>query len=213
LENRPPAAGPRSIYGPLPEGSYGLGNPPASAWAEYAYRFDELVLGEQLANIAELVKTGSVGAGEENCTAYLMETAGSSLNPQASDTHPPVQVKQRAEALRLLGFIGSRDTIPYLAGVYSGDPDPSVRAAAAEAIGRVGLDPEGIALKAFAQTVTAAAGDEQVLIATASAIGALCRFSGPPLSDSGVRLLGVLSSDYMPAAVRSRARREIAGLR
>jgi outer membrane protein assembly factor BamB len=138
-----------------------------------------------------------------------METASTSLSHQVSDTHPPVQVKQRTEAVRLLGFIGSRETIPFLSNVYVGDPDPTVKAAAAEAIGRIGVDPDGIALKAFAQSAMATARDEQVLIAAASAIGSLCRFSGPPLSESGVRLLGLLGRDFMPAPVRAQVKREM----
>jgi outer membrane protein assembly factor BamB len=203
----------QSLYGPAPEGSYGLGNPPPSSWADYPYRFSEFELGLRLNNIAGLIQAGQMGPGEPDYTASLMETAGSSLNPRVSITLPPVQVKQRTEAVRLLGFIGSRETIPYLAGVYSGDPDSSVKAEAAEAIGRIGVDPDGIALDAFARTISAAARDEQVLIATASAIGALCRFSGPPLSESGIRLLGLLSRDFMPTRVRSQALRETASLR
>jgi outer membrane protein assembly factor BamB len=212
LENRLHTQG-QSLYGPAPEGSYGLGNPPPSPWADYVYRFEESELNTRLADIAELIRTGKVGENEGAYMAYLMETASTSLNPQVSDTHPPVQVKQRAEALRLLGFIGSRETIPFLSNVYVGDPDPTVKAAAAEAIGRIGVDPEGIALKAFAQSAMAAARDEQVLIAAASAIGSLCRFSGPPLSESGVRLLGILGRDFMPTPVRAQAKRELDSMR
>jgi outer membrane protein assembly factor BamB len=93
------------------------------------------------------------------------------------------------------------------------DYDPSVKSAAAEAIGRIGTDPEGIALRAFAQAITASTRDEQILTATAMAIGSLCRFSGPPLSDSGVKLLGIIERDFMPAKARAQARRETASMR
>jgi outer membrane protein assembly factor BamB len=88
-----------------------------------------------------------------------------------------------------------------------------VRTAAAEAIGRIGTDPEGIALMAFSKTINAANRDERVLRSVAAAIGSLCRFSGPPLSDSGLKLLGIMERDFMPAAVRAQARQEIASLR
>jgi outer membrane protein assembly factor BamB len=160
-----------------------------------------------------MIKEGKVGEKELVYTAYLREIAGSAMAPQTSKTHPPVHVLFRPEAARLLGYIGSRGTVPCLADLYLKDIDPSVQAAAAESIGRIGTDPEGIALQAFSQTISAANRDEQTLTAVASAIGALCRFSGPPLSGSGLRLLALLEREFMPAMVRSRARREIASLR
>ena len=89
------------------------------------------------------------------------------------------------------------------------------RAAAAVAIGRIGVDPEGLALRAFENAVHApnAMKDETVLTAVASATGALCRFSGPPLSDAGVRLLTILSADDKPPITRRQAQREIRSLR
>jgi outer membrane protein assembly factor BamB len=144
-----------------------------------------------------------------------METAGSATGPQASNTHPLVHVRQRVEALRLLGYIGSRESISFLTNVFIKDPDSSVKAAAAEAIGRIGVDPDGIAMRAFSTTATAASQvkEEQVLTAAAAAIGSLCRFSGPPLSDSGVKLLSILGSGNMPPKTQSQARRELSQLR
>ena len=51
-----------------------------------------------------------------------------------------------------------------------------------------------------------------VLAATAAAAGALCRFSGPPLSASGIRLLVALGQDGGPLSVQKRARAELASL-
>ncbi|MDR2663630.1 MAG: PQQ-binding-like beta-propeller repeat protein [Treponema sp.] len=203
----------RSLYGPAPEGDYGLVNPPPSPWIEDYYRFSETRMNEELARLTALIREGQVGEDEPAYAAYLREITGSSLNPRTSVTHPPVYVQHRAEAARLLGYFGSRETIPFLADLYSRDPDPLVKAAAAEAIGRIGTDPDGIALKAFAQLLAVPGRDEQVLAATAGAIGSLCRFSGPPLSDSGIKLLGILERDFMPAKVRARARQEIDALR
>ncbi|MDR2552626.1 MAG: HEAT repeat domain-containing protein [Treponema sp.] len=212
LENRvlPPG---QSLYGPAPEGNYGLANPPPSPWGRNAPYFSEAQVGEELQRLNTLIQEGRVGEDEMAYAAYLRELGGSSVNPQTSKTHPPLQVKQRAEAVRLLGFIGSRETIPFLTGLYLRDPDSAVKTAAAAAIGRIGVDPDGTALQAFRQTITAANQDEQVLVATAGAIGALCRFAGPPLSDAGIRLLGTMESSFMPAAARAQARRETASLR
>jgi outer membrane protein assembly factor BamB len=201
-----------SLYGPLPEGSYGLGDPPPSPWAGYDYNYGETVLAEKFAEITESIHAGTVGNNEAAYTAYLMEAAGSSLSLSASPVRPLVHVQHRAEAARLLGYIGSRETIVFLSGLFAKDPDPAVKAAAAEAIGRIGVDPDGVALMAFARAAVQT-GEEQVLTATAAAIGSLCRFSGPPLSENGIRLLSVLANDIMPGRTRARARQELDILR
>jgi outer membrane protein assembly factor BamB len=201
-----------SLYGPLPEGSYGMGSPPPSPWAGYDYNYGEDVLRERFAEITENIHAGNTGGDEAAYTAYLMEAAGSSMSPAASPVRPLVQVQYRAEAARLLGYIGSRETIVFLSGLFAKDPDSTVKAAAAEAIGRIGVDPDGVALRAFAGAAIHIR-EEQVLTAAAAAIGSLCRFSGPPLSESGIRLLNILGGDAMPGRTQAQARRELDGLR
>ena len=126
-----------------------------------------------------------------------MEIAGSvSQGPVNQDRlHPLVHVHHRVEAARLLSYIGSRETIPFLADLCRSDPDSLVKAAAASAIGSIGVDPDGVAMAVFTSMVfpLIPGRDEQVMAAIAVATGALCRFSGPPLSESGVRLLSALA--------------------
>ncbi|MDR2028908.1 MAG: PQQ-binding-like beta-propeller repeat protein [Treponema sp.] len=207
----------RSIYGPAPEGSYGTGNPPPSPWADYYFRFDEGEIKTQLETIEGAIREGRVGEDEKSFVAYLMEIAGSPGNTPAAaaSLHPPVQAGQRVEALRLLAYLGSRETIPFLAALFYRDREPLVRAAAAAAIGRIGVDPEGTALRAFTAAVSSPSPlrDEQVLVSVAAAAGALCRFSGPPLSDAGVKLLVVLAGKDRPQLVQRAARRELDSLR
>jgi outer membrane protein assembly factor BamB len=206
----------QSLYGPAPEGSYGTGNPPPSSWADYYFRFDPAELDAQLDRIAAAIREGRVGEDELDFTAYLMEAAGSEPSlPRSRTVVPRVQPRHRIEAVRLLAYLGSRETLPFLAALFSRERDPPVKAAIAEAVGRIGIDPEGLALQAFTALVspTAPAQDEQVLEAVGAAIGALCRFSGPPLSDTGVRLLMVLAGEEQPPAARNRARQEIESLR
>ena len=205
----------RLLYGEAPEGSYGTGNPGPSSQADYYYRFDETEMEARLAEIRRAVRDGSVGDNEKEYTAWLMETAGSlSANPRTGN-HPPVQARFRVEAARLLAYIGSRETIPFLADLFNRDPEVLVKAAAAEAIGKIGVDPEGIALKAFEDAVyppSPTLSDETALSAVVGATGALCRFSGPPLSYAGIHLLTILSGADKPPMVRSRAQREIKSL-
>jgi outer membrane protein assembly factor BamB len=207
----------QTLYGFVPEGSYGTGNPPPSPWAEYHFRFEDPVLKAELDRISRAIREGQVGGEEKNFAAYLMEVADSpGVNPgPGALLTPPVRIGYRVEAVRLLGYIGSRETIPFLAERYYRDRDSLVKAAAAESIGRIGVDPQGIALRAFTALIFPPVpyGDEQVLAATASAAAALCRFSGPPLSDRGIRLLVALAGEDRPRMVRERARRELASLR
>ncbi|QQO07940.1 PQQ-binding-like beta-propeller repeat protein [Breznakiella homolactica] len=204
----------QSIYGPAPEASYGLGNPPPSSHSGYYYRNEEEELKKNLGTIEDAVRRGSVGLLEPEYIAYLMEVAGSgTANPGSS--RPEIHVRYRAEALRILSFLGSRETIPFLTRVFRREQDPTVKAAAADAIGRIGVDPDGIALGAFAEMVFPPGfiSDERLLLSIVTSTAALCRFSGPPLSDAGVRLLVSLGTDDKPPAVRTRVQRELATLR
>lgn len=204
----------RSIYGPAPKGSYGIAGPRSGT--EIQFNLDDQELRARFSQIRARVGTGTVGEAEREYTAYLMEIADS-MGPhptREARQHPRVSLIYRTEALRLLGIIGSRETIPFLAGLYSYDQDSLIKAAAAEAIGSIGVDPEGIALRAFSALVFPPIPyrDEQALAATAAAAGALCRFSGPPLSEDGIKLLVALAADDRPRLVRIRARQELASL-
>jgi len=214
----------RLLYGEMPEGSYGTGNPPSS-WIHYYPGLYEEEMEERLAEIRQAIKTGSVGERETEYTSWLMEIAGSIsaniamarlTNRELSESErPPAPVIYRIEAAKLLAFIGSRETIPFLSSVFIRDNEVLVKAAAAEAIGKIGVDPDGLAIRAFENAILPPLRimDETVLSSLATATGALCRFSGPPLSDAGVRILTVLSVyDRMPIA-RNQARRELASLR
>jgi outer membrane protein assembly factor BamB len=205
----------QSRYGPAAEGSYGGAVPRPSPWTEDPDRFDWAVIDGRLKTISAAIGNGQVGTEEQNYTAYLRELAGgASRAPEnRSRLHPLVHVHHRAEAARLLSYIGSRETIPFLADLLSGDPDPLVKAAAAEAIGAIGADPEGAAMAVFASLVfpPSPGRDEQVMAAIAAATGALCRFSGPPLSNSGVRLLTALAGTG-PGIARAAALRELNSL-
>jgi outer membrane protein assembly factor BamB len=206
----------QSFYGPAPEGTYGTGHPPPSPWADYQLRFESRELNRQLGRIAQAVREGRVGEDELAFTAYLMEIAGS--GPSFSRGSPPLlyaHLPHRIEAVRLLSYMGSRETIPFLADLFSREREPLVRTAAAEAIGRIGIDPEGIAFRAFAAAISPAASrkDERTLTAVGAAVGALCRFSGPPLSGAGIKLLAILAGEGQPRAAQRRARLEIESLR
>jgi outer membrane protein assembly factor BamB len=201
--------------GQAAEGSYSAGDPRPSPWAEDDNRYEWAEIRDRLETISAAIRDGRVAADEKSYAAYLMEISGSvSGAPVNQDRiHPLVHVHHRVAAARLLSYIGSRETIPFLAELCRRDPDPLVKAAAASAIGSIGADPDGVALAAFASLVFPLIPDrdEQVMAAIAAATGSLCRFSGPPLSKSGVRLLTVLASQG-PGFAQAVARQELDSL-
>jgi outer membrane protein assembly factor BamB len=203
----------RSFYGPPPEGSYGLGTPPPLSWADYSFGLGEI--DTQLGRIRRDIFAGRVGENERDYTAYLMELSGSFIRtPGASAVRPPVHIQHRIAGAQLLGYIGSRETIPFLVTLLYYEREPLVKIAAVEAIGRIGLDPDGVALKVFSTMLAPVppGGDERILTAIAAAAGSLCRFSGPPLSNAGVKILMTLTARGYPPLVRARAQAELNSL-
>jgi outer membrane protein assembly factor BamB len=205
----------RVLYGPAPEGDYGTGIPRPELYSEDYFRYDEEEIDRRLSGISRAIREGAVGNNEKEYAARLMDIAGSSLEHPFAVSHPPVFIRQRAEAARLLGYIGSRETVPFLANLFTRDKDPLVKAAAAEAMGRIGVDPEGFALRAFADAIfpPSPLREEHALASIASAAGAICRFSGPPLSEAGIRILTALAGAERPPSVRALAEGELKTLR
>jgi len=207
----------RSLNGTLPHGHYRTASPGPSLWASHFFRFEESELRARFREISWVVNNGAVGIAERHYKAWLMEVAGSQLKnppwPRAPSSTLP-DLRYRIQALRLLARIGSRETIPFLTAVFDSDPEFLVRAAAAETIGRIGVDPDSIAMEAFSRAIFPphALKDEAALFAVAEAIGALCRFSGPPLSQTGIPMLTFLAGYSDVPRVQQQARAELRNL-
>jgi outer membrane protein assembly factor BamB len=204
---------PQSMYSLRPEGSYGIGSPPPSSWTGSPLRWDEYLVENRLKIIGQEMEEGRVGTRELEYTAYLMETAGAGQKPEMSRYSPIVSLRSRIKSLELLAYIGSREIVPFLTRIFREDPDPSVKSAAALAIGAIGADIDGLALRAFSDLVLSAGfRDEQIMAAIISATAALCRYAGPPLSDAGIRILVNLNSPNRPNYIRNSARQELENL-
>ncbi|MDR0689098.1 MAG: hypothetical protein LBG08_02360 [Spirochaetaceae bacterium] len=204
---------PRGSSSALPKGGYGLGVPPPLSWRDYSFGLGEI--DPHLDRIRRDIFTGRVGENERDYAAYLMEISGSFIRtPGASAVRPPVHIRHRIAGAQLLGYIGSRETIPFLVTLLYYEQETLVKIAAVEAIGRIGLDPDGVALKVFSAMLIPPrpGGDERILTAIAGATGALCRFSGPPLSNTGVKILAALTARVYPPLVRDRAQAELNSL-
>jgi outer membrane protein assembly factor BamB len=199
----------RNLYGPAPEGSYGL--PPSSLRVSSGFN-DEAQIKNRLETMRREIMAGRVGENEREWLGYLMETAGGSLRQGAFQfNRPRTLISSRILALQLLSRIGSSEAIPWLARFFRNEEEPLVKAAAARAIGDIGVDPTGAALQEFLAAITPENPlfDEQVLVAVAAASGALCRFSGPPLFDTGARILVLLTNIKQPSSVQRQARHEL----
>ena len=190
-----------SLYGRLPEGNYGMGRPHAM-YIPNIPLFDNEIR-NTLDQIGIAINTGKVGPNEPGWTTFLLNLSVSNGN-----------IIYRIAAINLLGKLGSRDTIPWLINIFNRENDPSIRTAAVNAIGDIGVDPQGAALQTFINYIIQnRAGNDQILTAIAFATGALCRFSGPPISETGIRILNLLTATAYPQIVRRQAEREIASLR
>jgi outer membrane protein assembly factor BamB len=167
--------------------------------------------------IEAAIKSGEIGENEPEYVAYLMEVAGISLLPSYSPVRPQVQILDRANCIRQLGYMGSRETIPFLANLFAHKfttgaaagtyEDPEILKACCEAIGRIGVDPAGEAVRAitFLMAPDNATMDPGALMAAATATRDLARFSGPPLADAGVRLLRAFTVLDFPPVVKRHA--------
>ena len=194
------------IYGGDIEGSYGLGNLPSG----FPFQFEDREILNRFQEIRRAIRTGTVGGNERFYINFLMEISGS-VTLQRFTTWG---VHYREEATRLLGFIGTREIVPYLTDLFLRDPEPVIKAAAASALGMVGLDPNGIVLRAFENALypPQSIRDEAVLTAIALSTGSLCRYGGPPLADAAVRILARLARDDMPGRTQLQARLELNNL-
>lgn len=125
---------------------------------------------------------------------------------------PAILPQHRIQALELLSRFASVEQLDALIHIFTADSDPDVRASAADCIASLGRDPGGKALAAFERAAILALDRNNVILmmSVARATGAICRYSGPPLSERGIRLLSVLGAADRPPAIRRAAEKEIA---
>jgi len=114
-----------------------------------------------------------------------------------------------------LGRIGSRETIPFLWNIFDKDDEPAIKAACAEAIGKIGVDPDGGSFYSYNYLLAAnnPNRDPQLLLSATSSVAAICRFSGPPLSGEGIMLLRFFSNlPWPPPSVKAQIKNEVEAL-
>jgi len=191
-----------SLFGPLPEGSYGTDSPNSASIKDFPLSEFEIKL--KLEQINSGIKAGRVGTNEIAWVSTLMTIAAGEFD-----------IQNKLDALQMLGSIGSRETVSWLINFFRREQDPTVKAAAVRAVGDIGVDHEGTAIQTFLFLLNNGNGirDEQILHAISMATGALCRFSGPPLSETGIKILNFLTSNTQPTIVRRQAQNELSSLK
>lgn len=161
----------------------------------------------------EALLNGGIADKESETAALLLAIALSGSNPASAQPRQEGAVlpPQRVRALEILGRFASPEQIPLFIRIFRNDRDSHVRAMAAYTIGICGVDPSGRALAAFEAAAINGRDrqDEMLMISVAKATGALCRFSGPPLSERGIRLLTLLSGPDRQPVLQRTARAEI----
>lgn len=168
---------------------------------------------ERLYDIEKSMESGTIGMDSRRAALYLSAVAlgrmdapfGSGRAPTGPAPRGPLP---RVYACGLLGRMGLPWAVPVLVEAFRGDPEPSVRAAAAYAVATIGLDPEGRALGAFAE----AAGrrlDGATAGAVVDAIDGLYRASGALDDRSGMlALVRIAGGDYA-RDIRSKAEKAL----
>jgi hypothetical protein len=153
--------------------------------------------------IAAALDQGNVGDNERIFASFLMED--SRVTPTLK--LPAITIAGRVEALALLGRLGSPEYVPFLVDVLNRESNSFIKAAAARAIGAIGIDRDGKALNAFIRKVLPVfpTSDTVVLNAIVEAVGTLSIINGPPVYDRGAVILGTLSTQQTFPSIQKQA--------
>lgn len=172
---------------------------------------------KKLANIEKLLKSGTIeddlASAKAYCAAIALGKMHAPLGMGAAKIEAlPSGVLARTKACELLGMMGCPDAVPFLADVFLYDKEAVVKIAAADAISMIGLDPEGMALGAFAFS-TEKSLDDRTAISIINAILALYRANGSLDDFSGIMAILRIAGGNYSAAVKSRAEKALLQLK
>jgi outer membrane protein assembly factor BamB len=187
-----------------PLGDYGLGKKLSDDKSSELKRISGSDYNFILEIIHDAVTRGNLGEHEPLWTRTLFAIAGDGN----------VETGMCIEAIRLLGIIGSRETILFLTQQLQNESQTVIRAEIVSALGKIGIDNEGRTFSAFAKIISMRSEiyDDTLYYAIAQAIGNICRFSGPPVSARGIEMLSALTRDSS-RLVSQKARDELELLR
>ena len=167
----------------------------------------------ELRRIEKSLGSASIGAEEGDALLFCSAVAlgygareASVYGGSAPRGPRPSGALPRALSCDILGLLGSPRAVPVLTEAYLRDPEPAVRAAAARAIGRIGLDLTGEALRAFQGAAEREFFlDEPGALATIDAVEGIYRALGELSDPGGIRAVLRLAGKPYGSAVRTRA--------
>jgi hypothetical protein len=154
-------------------------------------------------SITVALDRGMVGGNERAFASFLMDRSRTTATPRL----PAAAIEERIAALTLLGRLGSSEYMPFLVDVLSRETVPAIKAAAARAIGTIGIDRDGRAMSALMNEALPVfpLSDSLVLNAVADAVGKLILVNGPPVYNQGSAILGAFFSQQNFPRLRNRA--------
>jgi hypothetical protein len=169
----------------------------------------------QVALVTDIEKrfdSGRIGASEATDRAVLEAIINGDFATSGGQADPRYRmfIQPRSDACRVLGKMGSPQAVRALLAMVETEPDPAMRAAALNAIGDIGLDPEGVCGYPFARMALLERLDDEVAWALIGAIEAISLASGKPPSALMTRALVGLSGPPYGLMVRERAKASIA---
>lgn len=165
----------------------------------------------RLADIEKSLRSGTIGKDEraaaEFCAAVVTRTLERDLSQEQRRFGGNPLARERA--CYLLGSLGSPGYREPLFRAIESDVDPAVRAAACEALGLFGVDPDGASMAAF-MNAAARPVDERSALAIIASIEGLTLRSGRGLREGGLRALVDFAASPYTRAVRDRAEAALA---
>ena len=162
----------------------------------------------ELRRIENSLRSATIGAGEPDalvfCSALALGYGSRESNPRGAAVSPGVL--PRSLACDILGTLGSPRAVPVLVEAFLRDQDPAVRASAARALGAIGLDPAGEALRAFQWAAEREFFlDENGALAAIDAVEGIYRALGELSDPGGIRAIMRLAGKPYGSVVRTRA--------
>jgi hypothetical protein len=180
---------------PKPPETYGLARvSPVPGWVS-------------LEIIEESLRTGSVGVNERVFVSYLMQESRVTPNKRLLAQ----TIAGRTAALFLLGELGSAEYVPFLLDVFRREKNDLVKAAAARAIGAIGVDRTGRVMDVFTAEIlpVTSSRSEPVMAAVAETAGRLSIVTGAPVYERSLFLLGALAAQRQFPGIQKIASRRL----
>jgi outer membrane protein assembly factor BamB len=198
-------------YGPAPDsrprGAYGLGGYDRKAFFGFPGLSDSGFQENLLDDVEKSLKSGNMGDGERYGISLCSALARSKLDADAGRAQKKEGIYPgiRARACRLLGGFGSTESRAVLIQVLRQDPEPAVKAAAAQALGLIAWDGDGTSLDALEEACGRAPSDgwEEFLISASEAVKRISIYEGVPVTDRGMAaLLRIADGPYATSVKR-----------